>query len=96
MLQFYNPRLEEPARSWALYSRGNFWDASARARAQVNTLNALCIANNSQSYRGMRLEYTNSMPVEQLAKEDVGRETSGTVKTQLNQDVQKITISQRH
>lgn len=44
----------------------------------------------------MRLEYTNSMPVEQLAKEDVGRETSGTVKTQLNQDVQKITISQRH
>lgn len=32
------------------YSRGNFWEASARARAQTNALNVLCIANSTCSY----------------------------------------------
>ena len=44
------PRLEKLRFVRLRCSRGNVCDASAKARTQVKTLNALCIANSACSY----------------------------------------------
>jgi hypothetical protein len=44
------PWSEELIDPRAKYPRGNFWDASAKARAQANAPNAFCIVNSTCSY----------------------------------------------